>query len=174
MAAAAVLAPDADPALARLKQTNWSRRRLLAALPMLPVLAASLTVSRLAAAHSFPEAGFTVIHPWCDEAARGTTGWPVRLRIVEVSIADRLLAARTSVAERMNLRTPAYLSSTQRRDSGPGVALHPGRDLVMNELTPHFVLDRVNTDLRFGYEYPLTLMFEHAGEVEAALIVGLD
>lgn len=147
------------------------RRRLLATLP---ALAITLAISPRARAHSFPEDGFTVIHPWCDEAPRGTVDWLVQLRIVEISKPDRLLAASTPVAERVSLRTPSYLLSTQRHDTGPGVALRPGRDLVMNRLTPHFVLDRVSTDLRFGFEYPLNLMFERAGEVSAALIIGLD
>jgi copper(I)-binding protein len=53
-----------------------------------------------------------------------------------------------------------------------GVELQPGRDLVMSPMTRHFILREVNTDLKFGYEYPLTLVFERAGEVSAALIVG--
>jgi periplasmic copper chaperone A len=148
-----------------------SRRRALMALA-LPL--AGLSGGRPARAHSFPEAGFTVIHPWCEEAPAGRTDWPVQLRIVEVSVSDRLLSASTPVADRMSLRTPPYLAASARSDSGPGVELHPGRDLVMNLLTPHFVLERVNTDLRFGFEYPLTLVFRQAGEVSAALIVGLD
>jgi periplasmic copper chaperone A len=147
------------------------RRQLLMALP---VLAAGLATSGPARAHSYPEDGFTVIHPWCEEAPSGTQNLLVQLRIVEIYKPDRLLAASTPVAGHMSLRTPSYLMSTRQGDSGPGVALHPGRDLVMNRLTPHFVLDRVNTDLQFGYEYPLTLVFERVGEVSAALIVGLD
>lgn len=152
-------------------RSTLRRRQLLLALPM---LAAGLATSGPARAHSYPEDGFTVIHPWCEEAKSGTQDLLVQLRIVEISKPDRLLAASTTVADHMILRTPSYLLSTARRDSGPGVALHPGRDLVMNQLTPHFVLDRVNTDLRFGFEYPLTLVFERVGEVSAALIVGQD
>ncbi len=148
-----------------------SRRRWLVALP---ALAAGLAPATRAQAHSFPEDGFTVIHPWCDEARQGTVDCLVQLRIVDITKPDRLLAASTFVADRVSLRMPPYLLSAQGRDKGPGIALHPGRDLVMNRLTPHFVLDRVNTDLRFGFEYPLTLVFERAGEVSAALIVGLD
>ena len=147
------------------------RRAWLAALP---VLATGVVTSRLARAHSFPEDGFTVIHPWCEVAPTGTTDWLVQLRITEVSKADRLLAARTPVASGMSLLTPSYLLASARRDTGPGVLLQPGRDLVMNQLTPHFVLDRVNTDLYMGREYPLSLFFERSGEVHVALIVGLD
>lgn len=148
------------------------RRRTL--IGSLPLLAAGLGAGRGARAHSFPEDGFTVIHPWCEEAPRGTVDWLVQLRITDVSKADRLLAASTPVADGMSLRTPAYLQGIAQRDTGPGVPLQPGRDLVMNQLTQHFVLDRVNTDLRMGFEYPLSLIFERSGEVAAALIVGLD
>lgn len=152
-----------------------SRRRVLqAAGASAAVALTGLWTARQARAHSFPEAGFTVIHPWCDETPRGARDWPVQLRIIDISVADRLIAASTPVSDRMTLLTPAYITQARGAAGPPGVALHPGRDLVMNRLTPHFVLDHVNTDLRFGFEYPLALVFEQAGEISAALIIGLD
>jgi copper(I)-binding protein len=115
-------------------------------------------------AHEYPVKGFKVIHPWCDEAPKGTAERVVSLRIVEVAAEDRLIAASTPVAESMELR---------RVDAqAAGVALRRGEDLSLDASTAHFVLRGVNTDLRFGQEYPLTLVFERAGEVPAALIVG--
>ena len=115
-------------------------------------------------AHEYPVKGFKIIHPWCDEAPKGTAERVVSLRIIEVATDDRLVSATTPVAESMELR---------RVDArAAGVALRPGQELSLDASTAHFVLRRVNTDLRFGQEYPLTLVFERAGEVPAALIVG--
>lgn len=136
-------------------------RRLGAALA---VALAMLAPAMLSLAHEYPVKGFKVIHPWCDEAPKGTAELVVSLRIVEVATEDRLLAASTPVAESIVLR----------RGTAPaaGVALRPGEELSLDASTAHFVLRGVNTDLHFGQEYPLTLVFERAGEVPAALIVG--
>lgn len=130
------------------------------------VLALLLVCVSAAHAHSYPEDGFTIIHPWVMEAPKGTPVLSVSMVIVEVSKDDRLIAASTPIAAAMELRSP------DGNRPVPGVALQAGRDLVMSPLTHHFVLREVNTDLKFGFEYPLTLVFERAGEISAALIVG--
>lgn len=120
-----------------------------------------------ARSHEYPVQGFKIIHPWCHETPSGTPELAVSLRIVEVAAADRLISASTPVAETVEMRPPST--------GGPapaGIALRPGEDLSLSPATPHLVLRGVNTDLHFGREYPLTLVFERAGEVPAALIVG--
>lgn len=129
-------------------------------------------------AHSFSEDGFTVLHPWCEVAQAGATDLPVLLRIVDIQRADRLLGAETPVASRMVLNLPARprwaAAAPPASDDPPGLALQPGHDLNLSHFGPHLLLTQVLTDLHFGREYPLTLHFEQAGRVEAALIIGLD
>lgn len=151
------------------------RRRLLA-WPVAAALGTSLT--RRAHGHSFAEEGFTVLHPWCEVAPAGTTDLVVLLRIVEISRNDRFLGAETPVASQMLLQVPPRRPFDPPTATGPGAApgltLQPGHDIILTHFGPHLLIDRVLTDLHFGREYPLTLHFEQAGKVEAALIIGLD
>jgi hypothetical protein len=144
-----------------------SRRRLFG-WPAAALVAACLP--RSARAHAFPVDGFTVLHPWCAEARTGATDLPVLLRIVDIRQADRLLGAQTPVATRRPFDPPA----PQDDPSPPGLPLQPGVDLNLTPFGAHLLLQQVLTDLHFGREYPLTLRFEKAGDVEAALIIGLD
>ncbi len=156
--------------------TRQQLRRRLLGWPTATMLAACLP--RSARAHAFPEDGFTVLHPWCDEARAGATDLPVLLRIIDIRRADRLLGAETPVATRMLLhlppRRPFDPPAPQGEPGPPGLALQPGHDLNLSHFGPHLLLQQVLTDLHFGREYPLTLRFEQAGNVEAALIIGLD
>lgn len=128
-----------------------------------------LAAPAAAVAHEFPEPGFTIIHPWVQEAPKGTRELVVSMRIVQIVADDRLVAASTPVGAALELRLPASLHKEGER---PAIPLRSGRELNISPVGPHFVLRDVNTDLRYGFEYPLTLVFEKAGKVEAALIVG--
>ncbi len=152
-----------------------ARRRLLQALAGVPLV---LLGGGAARAHEFPEPGFTIIHPWVPEAPRGTSRLVVSMRIIQISDDDRLLSAHTPVGRALDLHVPARPHALAPAASGPapaepgGIALQRGRELSLSPFGPHLVLRDVNTELRFGFEYPLTLRFEKAGHVEAALIVG--
>lgn len=174
-----------------------TRRRLLLALAGATLGAAGTTRVQ---AHEFPEPGFTIIHPWVPEAPKGTKRLVVSMRIIQISADDRLLAARTPVGAALELRQSGWqrpfqvmhavsvqsAASTARAASAPlaantpsattepppGILLRRGHDLNFTPFGPHLVLHEVNTDLHYGFEYPLTLRFEKAGEVEAALIIG--
>jgi hypothetical protein len=155
-----------------------SRRRLLGWSAASVVAPWAAGLAGPVRAHAFPEEGFTVLHPWCDEARAGATDLPVLLRIVDVQRADRLLGAETPVASRMVLHLPprpAWAASAPSAvGEPPGLPLQPGHDLNLSHFGPHLLLTQVLTDLHFGREYPLALHFEQAGRVEAALIIGLD
>ena len=155
---------------------HFQQRRRVLGWPVAAALGASLP--RGARAHAFVEEGFTVIHPWCEVAPAGTTDLVVLLRIVEISRADRLLGAETPVAGQMLLQVPPRRPFDPPDASAPGAAaglpLQPGHDLILTHFGPHLLIDRTLADLHFGREYPLTLHFETAGKVEAALIIGLD
>lgn len=151
------------------------RRRVLS-WPVAAALSASLP--RRAQAHEFTEEGFTVLHPWCEEATAGTSDLVVLLRITAINRADRFLGAETPVASQMLLqippRRPFDPPSASAPGTAPGLPMQTGHDIILTHFGPHLLIDRVLTDLHFGREYPLTLHFETAGKVEAALIIGLD
>ena len=115
-----------------------------------------------AAAHDYTTGKMKVLHPWTDPAPAGTASAPLRLRIVEIQADDRLLAADTPVAARVDV-IPA--------DAEPGIALVNGQDLKLGDQGPRLRLHGINTELFFGREYPLNLHFAKAGTVEAGLII---
>lgn len=138
-------------------------RRLMARtlLAMLPIWA----LSPPAAAHTWPTGSMTVVHPWTDPVPAGTKRAVLRLGIVEIQADDRLLRAVTDIAEHIELVVP------DGDPAQPGVALVTGRDLVMAEGSAHFVLHDIRRDLGDGNEYSLTLYFERAGAVDAAIVI---
>ena len=155
---------------------HCKQRRRMLGWPVAMALAGSLP--QQVRAHSYPEEGFTVLHPWCDVAAKGTTDLTVLLRIVQISRTDRFLGAETQVASRILLqlppRRPFDPPDAGATTAAPGLPMQPGHDLVLTHFGPHLLIERVLADLHFGAEYPLTLHFERAGDVQAALIIGQD
>lgn len=123
-------------------------------------------LSQAAAAHDYTTGKMKVLHPWTDPTPAGTASAPLRLRIVEILADDRLLAAETPVAARIEV-----LSA----DAEPGIALVNGQDLKLGDQDgrggPRLRLHGINTELFFGREYPLILHFANAGTVEAGLII---
>ncbi len=116
-----------------------------------------------ASAHDYTTGKMKVLHPWTDPAPAGTASAPLRLRIVEIQADDRLLAAETPVAARIEV--------IAAKDAEPGIALVNGRDLKLGDEGPRLRLHDINTELFFGREYPLNLHFAKAGWVEAGLII---
>jgi copper(I)-binding protein len=147
-----------------------SRRRALAGLGALGAASLAGMAPRAATAHEYPEAHFTVIHPWVPEAKKGTEELSVSMRIIQIARDDLLIGAETTVGE-LELWVPAF---ARRPDQPAGIPLRRGRDLTVNLFGPHFVLLDVNTDLFHGAEFPMRLFFKEHGEAEVALIVGED
>jgi copper(I)-binding protein len=117
------------------------------------------------------------------EAPRGTARLVVSMRIIQISADDRLLSAHTPVGATLELRMPGWrplpnpapaasAASAAAATTPAGIPLRRGHELNFTPFGPHLVLHAVNTELRYGFEFPLTLRFENAGAVEAALIVG--
>jgi len=107
---------------------------------------------------------FTLIHPWTRASRAGATTALVCMSFKDVTAGDRLLGVQTPVAAGAEL-------------AGPGVG--PQLDLVIPEgplleLTERGVHLRL-TELQFPLEvartYPMTLLFEQAGELRATLNV---
>ncbi|WP_022976521.1 copper chaperone PCu(A)C [Nevskia ramosa] len=121
-----------------------------------------------ASAHDYTTGKMKVLHPWTDPTPAGTASAPLRLRIVEIQADDRLLAAETPVAARIEVIPAAG-------DAEPGIALINGQDLKLGDEDARggarLRLHGINTQLFFGREYPLNLHFAKAGMVEAGLII---
>lgn len=148
------------PAGARLHLRRLMTIALLAGLPFCAAIPP-------AAAHTWPTGTMTVVHPWTDPVKAGTRRAVLRMGIVEIQADDRLLRAVTDVAERIELVLP----DADGERIADGLPLVSGHDLVLAEGGAHFVLHDIRRDLNSGNEYSLTLYFEHAGAIDAAIVI---
>lgn len=145
---------------ARLHARRLMTTALLAALPFWAAIPQAV-------AHTWPTGTMTVVHPWTDPVKAGTRRAVLRLGIVEIQADDRLLRAVTDVAERIELVLP----DADGQPAADGLPLRSGHDLELAEGGAHFVLHDIRRDLNDGNEYSLTLYFERAGAVDAAIVI---
>ena len=142
-------------------------------LPTLLKVTAMCLLAAAAQAHEYYAATFKIIHPWADATAQGTSIAPVYLKFEEVTAGDRLVAARSNIAGKVELRgklddnTTAEVSATL-----PAIAVTPGSTTDLYPGGAHLVMIGLKTPLQWGRSYPLTLVFEKAGAIETALSVG--
>ena len=142
-----------------------TRRALLfltAALPGLPAAA------RAQHAHQ-PEwrAGDLVIsQAWSRAAAQGGQGAGY-LRIANRGSApDRLVAASSPAAGRMELHSMVRDGDVMRMREVPAVEIPPGQTVEFRPGGLHLMFIRLGQPLRQGETVPVTLRFERAGEVQ--------
>jgi len=114
--------------------------------------------------HEYYANHFQIIHPWSQPAPARASGVAIFMEFTQVESADRLLGASTSVAGRVEFVQPAGHEQ--------GIVLEPGREVSLGPTSAHLVMHDLNTQLHYGRQYPLTLLFEKAGTVEVEFIVG--
>ena len=136
------------------------RRRLLRAAAGLAAIAA------LPAAYAceFDADTLTVTHPWTRATAADAPYAVVSMKFSRVMSADRLIGAITPVASGAELVGP----------DGPRALsfdLVPGTDPELAEGGLHLRLTGLRQPLELGRAYPLKLVFEHGGVVNAQLNV---
>lgn len=145
------------------------------------VAALLISLPALSAAHDYYAPNFQIIHPWTQTAMPGAATVGLYMRIVDIAEDDRLLSARTDVAERVELRlSMAYATVSPDAPASaasapavrPGIVLARGRDLSLSPFTAYLVLHGLRTQLHQGRQYPLMLVFERAGEVPVDFVVG--
>ena len=144
--------------------THRTRRLLGAVLAAM----AALSLSAGVAAHAYPLADFTLIHPWADATAADAVDAPVYFTIDNASGSDRLIRGHSPIADSVELRpgddraAPALASMTV--GSPDAMAFVAGR--------PHLLLRGLKAGLQWGRSYPLTLFFEKAGPVSVMVSIG--
>jgi hypothetical protein len=117
---------------------------------------------RRAQACEFYASTLRVSHPWARATAADAPHALLCLRLDEVTRADRLLHVETPVAD----------AAVLLRDGQPApwpLDVPVGRDTVLSELGLQLRLQRLNQPLEIGRSYPLRLVFEQGGAVNALL-----
>jgi copper(I)-binding protein len=139
------------------------RRRLLG----IGLAAAASTFAGSLQAHEFFAPHFTVIHPWTRASAPGATTAIVSMTIEDVSVSDRLIGAITPLAAGAEM-------GGEGRGPALDIAVPAGQTTTLSESGVHLRLVGLKMPIEMAREYPLTLVFEKAGKLQAKLLVDFE
>lgn len=142
-------------------------------LPNVLKVTAMCLLAVAAHAHEYYTATFKIIHPWADATAPGASVVPVYLKFDEVTASDTLVAARSDIAGRIELRSKLGNDATAEVSAIlPAIAVTAGSTTDLHPGGAHLVMIGLKTPLQWGRSYPLTLIFEKAGAIDTMLSVG--
>lgn len=124
------------------------------------------------------DAGFrlgdmTVTTPW----ARATPG-PVKIGAAYLTLTnrgaapDRLISARSDVAERVELHTNLSTDGMMQMRPLDSVVLPPGQSVRFEPSGLHLMLINLKAPLQEGSEFALQITFERAGTITVPVKVG--
>ena len=120
-----------------------------------------------ARACEFYAVNLRITHPWTRASAPGATTAMVCMRFDEVTQTDRLIGVASPVAESAEMGGVAI--------AGPvNLAIPADQLITLSEAGPHIRLLGLRHELLVAREYPLTLVFERSGSVQATLSVDYE
>jgi len=132
------------------------QRRLL--VPALCLLATA-ALAQTAPAPKIAEA-------WARPTVQGQQGGGGFMTITGGAASDKLLGARSAVAERMELHTMTMDGSTMRMREVPAIDVPAGATVNLAPGGLHLMFMGLKQPLANGSTVPVTLRFEKAGEVQ--------
>ena len=122
--------------------------------------------------------GFTVgdiqiDHPWARSLPAVSKNGAVYLKLSNIgSNQDSLVSASTPVADRVEFHTHIHENGMMMMRQVEKVELPGGGEATLEPGSLHLMLFGINSPMTEGKEFPLTLRFEKAGEVEVTVKVG--
>lgn len=106
----------------------------------------------------------TILHPWTRASGVGATSAVVCMTFQDVTHADRLIGLRTVMASGAEM-------GGANAGSGVNFVIHKGQTSELSEAGDHVRLVGLRYPLLVGRAYPMTLLFEEAGPIQASLTV---
>ena len=138
----------------------FARRRLLRA----GLAAGAMLALPSARACEFFALHLRITHPWTRASAPGASTAMVCMRFDEVTLSDRLIGVASPVAESAEMGGLPM--------GGPvDLAIPADQPITLSEAGLHICLVGLRHELLVAREYPLTLVFERSGTVQATLSV---
>lgn len=135
------------------------------------LLGASAFGSRPLQAREVSAGALRISAPWTRAMRAGGTGAGFMTIRNTGNVADRLVAARSSLATVMELHTHIREGDVMRMRPVPAIDLPPGQEVRLMPGGLHLMLIGLTSALEQGASVPVTLVFERAGEVEIRLAV---
>jgi len=128
-----------------------------------------------AVGHGSKLGDIAIEHPFATPSIPGTTTGAVYLASLENAgkVADKLVAASTPVAARVEIHTMSVdAQGVMRMREIDGIALAPQAKVRMQPGTGlHLMLVGLKEPLKEGATFPITLQFERAGKAEVTVVV---
>jgi copper(I)-binding protein len=140
---------------------------------MLALAAAlALTVAAGASAQEYRVGDIVIDHPWAEPVIAGQAVAPAYLTIRnEGRTADRILAARTDVAERVEFHAMRSVEGAMRMTPLETVEVRPGEETSFAPGGAHVMLIAPRRSLASGDRFAMTLELETAGEATIEFVV---
>lgn len=121
----------------------------------------------------FRQGDMVVSAPWARATPGTITIGAAYLTLTNRGTApDRLIGARTEVAERVELHTTMTQDGMMQMRPLDSVALPSGQTVRFEPSGLHFMLVNLKAPLKEGAPFPLQLTFERAGTLEVQVAVG--
>ena len=125
------------------------------------------------AAHEFEVAEIQIVHPWARPTVAVQKNGAVYLTLRNHGVtADRLVGARTEEAGEVDVHDSTVTADgIARMRPQDGVVVPPAGEVRLTPGGLHLMLVDLRGRLFEGTSFPLTLVFEHAGEVPIEVMV---
>ena len=131
-----------------------------------------ILVTALFAAIASAQTKLTVDHAWARATPAGAkTGAAYMTLINNGSAGDRLLAATTLVADKIQFHSVSEDNGVSRMREMHDVAVAPGAKVTFSPGGMHVMLVGLKQPLKEGQTFPLSLTFEKAGKVDVTVSV---
>lgn len=120
----------------------------------------------MADGHGVSKGNLTISDPFARASAGRAKAGAAFLTITNAGPTDRLIAARADVSEHVELHTHIMDGDVMRMRQVPNVEVVGGGETALAPGGLHIMLIGLNAPLMEGDSFPLTLIFERAGDVE--------
>lgn len=136
------------------------------------VVVAGLCASAAAAAHDYKAGELQIGHPYALSTPPGARTGAAYLSIDNMGKApDRLMRASSPAAGSVELHSMSMEGNVMRMRQVPGISLAPGAGVKLAPGGLHIMLQDLKRPLKKGDKFPMTLVFERAGEVKVDVLV---
>jgi copper(I)-binding protein len=134
---------------------------------MVAPVVAGIGLALAASAAEMAQVGDIAVHqPWARASLGNAPNSAAYMTLETVGAApDRLIGGSTPVAERVELHTHIMEGGVAKMRPVDGIEVAPGKPTVLEPGGMHLMLSGLKQKLDEGATVPLTLVFEHAGEV---------
>jgi len=129
-------------------------------------------MATLALAHEYKVAEIEIGHPWARPTAPAATVGAAYLSLKNTGKTDdRLVAAASPAAEKVELHSMTMTDGVMKMRQLPSIELHAGKSVALAPGGLHLMLIGLKEPLKAGMRIPATLTFERAGDVTVELAV---